>query len=247
MRRREFLLQGPTIFLPALFSGEPNVCLAGSPEYWPFLIFDGRPADDLPTLQQMTAGAVDEAATLNLIVSYFDAQQPRLAALWRENHPQRLAALFAMELIHISHPYGASAWRPDLLDYINQPAAQCATQSFAQAKLCTALGLTWRRVSVATGFHGWIECLIDNLWEIFDGTSSVWVSRGGLELMDGGARRYRLFYSPWCDESRPEARQVLAGYDPLKSYNATPGTLRSNLPGLGVYWLPGALQVDYQS
>jgi hypothetical protein len=83
--------------------------------------------------------------------------------------------------------------------------------------------------------HGWVEAWIDDAWEIFDATANVWINHGYFELAKGGHRLYRTLYSPWDDPEREEARYcVRALQEPVLG---TPGSLRSMMPGLGVYFL----------
>lgn len=203
-------------------------------------VYEAIPGPDMQTLQEIIGGAATDAEALDAVAAYYDANRERLADLWHESNPTRLAGLFTMYLVHISHVYGETALPTSLLDFAGQARAHCGTYTLAAADIDQRLGLTWRAWELTSGWHGWIEIYVDDHWELFDSTVNVWISRPAEELMQGMERQYRAFYSPLTDVSRPDARIHLSeGYNMLD--------LRVKMPGLGLYFFPpGQLQV-YQA
>lgn len=209
-----------------------------SPDYYPFLIFDESFKNSLPILQEMASGASSDSEVFLRVVSYFEAHETELKEEWGEDNPSRLRAFYAMNLIHISHAYGANLppW-DSIAEYLNEPLSHCGPQSVFAGQIMGALGLEWRRVAISSYVHGWTEAKINGRWEIFDATSNVWISESGFELVKGQARKYRKFYTPWSDIEKPEMRQVLSGFEDYPGpQQYTPGALRQHMPGLGVYF-----------
>ena len=209
----------------------------GSPVYYPQRIFDAQPPlIDLPTLQALAADTRTDQEIIARILHYFRANRNMLRERWQEADSQRIQALFAMNIIHLSHPYGPAETPRTLTDYVHQTASSsCRVYAIFQSKILEAFGLSWRYVAISSGFHGWIEVKIGDRWEIFDSTANVWVDQSAFDLLDGRPRRYRWFYTPWSDADRPDARQFVT---PLfEPYYDTAGGLRSNMPGLGIYFL----------
>jgi len=201
------------------------------------LIFERVPGPDVPTLHEFARTATSDAVILARAVEYYQLNRDQLQSLWRENHPTRLAAIYAMYLVHISHPYGEATFPASLVEYLESPRAHCGTYTHAQAQIGRALGLPVRVIEFV-GEHAWVEVQIDDQWEIFDATTNVWLSRGVTDLLAGGAREYRTFYTPMLDIDRPDARLHLAeGYDMLR--------LRRRMPMIGIdYNPPGELKID---
>lgn len=252
MKKLVLLFIGP-IFLPFLFGSgqlpataptptpyvEPFTREGSSPDFYAFGIYDAEPRPDIPTLQEIAGDATTDTEALGRIVDYYTANEARLSALWREDDPARLRGFFAMYVIHVSHPYGVNP-RPwdSLVVYLGEPLSHCGPQSVFEGWIMGALGLEWRRVGMSSNLHGWTEARINGQWEIFDATSNTWINRSGFDLLDGGPRSYRRFYTPWTDEARPEFRQVLAGHEATPGpYQYTPGAMRSHMPGLGIYFI----------
>lgn len=247
MNRRQFILQGGPIFLPLLFgngSGQTvkiDYSLA-RPEIFPFRIMSAEPRPAIPRLQEMTAGAASDMAIIERVYSYYEDNRADLKREFGETDPQRLAALFCMHVLHISHYYGnggpvAASWQ----EYLSRELSECASLSFFQSQLLTRFGLTWRHVVISDGSHGWIECEtgtspegIAGAWEIFDSTVNVWIDQPAADLIAGGPRTYRAFYSSWYDAALPEARQCVAELS--EPITGTPGTLRSYMLGMGIYY-----------
>lgn len=198
----------------------------------PYLfIFSGEPGPDVLTFHEISAGATSDEAILASVVGYYEDNKDRLAILWREDNPTRLAGLFSMYLLHISTVYGEVA-NPltTLADYRNEPLAHCGTYTWAQFQIASALGLTWRTVEFVAE-HAWLEILVDGQWEIFDATTNTWLSRGVHELMAAVPRTYRQFYTPLLDENRPDARaHMLVGYNMQR--------LRQRMPTMGIVYMP---------
>jgi hypothetical protein len=209
----------------------------GTPAYYPERIFDAQPPlIAIPTLQSLARNAETDQEIVARVVRYFHATEKKLLEKWQEADRQRIQALFVMNLIHLSHPYGPSETPGTLVDYLRRtPASSCRTYAIFQSRLLDAFGLTWRYVAVSSGFHGWIEVRIGNRWEIFDSTANLWIDQSSLDLLDGRPRRYRTFYTPWSDTGRPDARRFIR--PSVEPYYDTPGGLRSNMPGLGVYFM----------
>lgn len=195
------------------------------------LLFQRVPGPDVPTLQEMTAGATTDAEAYAKIVAYYAANKERLRALWQEDNPTRLAGIFSMYVVHISTVYGETTYPASFLEYLQQPRAHCGTYSIAQAHIAGALGLTWRMWELTSGWHGWVEILVDGQWEMFDATTNQWISRAGVELLQQVPREYRSFYTPLLDSTRPDARWHLEeGYNMID--------FRVKLPGLGLFYNP---------
>jgi hypothetical protein len=179
----------------------------------------------------MTEGAATDAEAYAMIVAYYDANKARLRTLWREDNDTRLAGIFSMYVVHISTVYGETTYPASFLEYLTQPRAHCGTYSIAQAHIAQALGLTWRMWELTSGWHGWVEILVDGQWEIFDATTNQWISRSGLELLAKEPREYRSFYTPLLDIDRQDARLHLH-----EGYNME--QFRIDLPGLGLFYNP---------
>lgn len=239
MRQRIFFyviilfLLGTNLAMAALVrivSHEGNVDTA------PF-VFSARRGPDTLSLQEIAADAVTDDDILQNIVAYYDENRERLAALWHEDNPARLAGMFSMYVTHISTVYGESPFPASLDEYLHQPRAHCGTYTWAQIQIVTLLGLTWRTVDFSAE-HTWIEILVDEQWEVFDATTNVWVNRGVDELMQGVPRQYRAFYSPMFDLDRPDARLHMQ-----EGYNMP--NLRERMPTLGVAYMPyGQLSIS---
>jgi hypothetical protein len=209
----------------------------GAPAYYPQRIFDAQPAlVDLLTLQVLAANATSDREIIVRVMDYFGANRHMLQEKWQDTNSQRIQALFAMNVIHLSHPYGPSETPHTFMDYVHRTASSsCRLYAIFQSKILDAFGLSWRFVAISSGFHGWIEVKIGDRWEIFDSTANVWVDQSAFDLLDGRPRRYRWFYTPWSDADRPDARQFVTPL--IEPYYDTAGGLRSNMPGLGIYFL----------
>lgn len=207
-----------------------------APAYYPWRIFDTQqPSVELPTLQTIARGTKSDRELLARIVSYYQDHAAAIQEQWHERNAQRSQAFYAMNLIHLSHSYGADGPYDSFLKYVNQAvASSCRDSSIYQSRILDAFGLPWRYVAISSGFHGWIEVKIGQQWEVFDATANLWIDHSAFELLSGRARRYRLFYTPWSDPDRPDARQFVEPYEP--HYFQT-GALRSNMPGLGIYFM----------
>jgi hypothetical protein len=202
------------------------------------LIFSAEPGPDVDTLQNIAMGATTDDEILDKVVDYYHQNRDRLRVLWREDNDTRLAALFSMYLVHISTAYGEAVYPSSLIEYIGQARAQCGTYTYAESRIATVLGLTWRAVEFV-GEHAWMEVLISGQWETFDATTNTWLSKGVDELMRGEPRTYRQFYTPMLDVNRPDARLHLA-----EGYNMP--RLRLRMPTVGiVYMPPGELRIGY--
>ncbi|MDX2163404.1 MAG: hypothetical protein SF162_18950 [bacterium] len=195
------------------------------------LVFEQSPGPDVPTLQTLTRGATTDAEAIAQVVAWFNAEENNLRSLWREENDTRLAGLFTMYVVHISHIYGETPYQTSFLDYLTLERSHCGNYSVAQAQIAEALGLEWRLLELSSGWHGWIEIRVDDQWEIFDSTVNVWIDTSSYELFQGAAREYRSFYTPLLDIDRPDARLHLD-----EGYNMQ--QLRANMPGFGVYFLP---------
>ncbi len=195
------------------------------------LLFERVPGPDVPTLQELTAGAASDADAYARIVAYFADNQERLGLLWREDNETRLAGIFSMYVVHISTVYGETTYPDSFLEYLKQPRAHCGTYSIAQAHIAQALGLTWRMWELTSGWHGWVEILVDGQWEMFDATTNQWISRAGVDLLQQVPREYRAFYTPLLDADRPDARWHLE-----EGFNMP--AFRVQLPGLGLFYNP---------
>lgn len=203
------------------------------------LVFEHQPGPDVPTLQVLAAeaGAVTDEEILAAVAAYYDANAERLALLWREDNPTRLAGIFSMYISHISMPYGVTTFPASVAEFLTQERAHCGTYMVPQNHIALALGLTIRTIEFV-GEHAWEEVWVDDHWELFDATTNTWMSRTSLELLQGLEREYRYFYTPMLDINHPEARLHLAeGYDMPR--------LRSRMPLMGiVYFPPGERHVS---
>ncbi len=195
------------------------------------LVFERVPGPDVLTLQAITAGATTDAEAMAMVVAYYHDNHDRLQMLWREDNEARLAGIFTMYVVHISTIYGETTYPSTFLEYLQQPRAHCGTYSVAQGHIAAALGLTWKMYELTSGWHGWIEILIDGQWEMFDATTNQWISRSALDLLLDVPREYRSFYTPLLDASRPDARLHLS-----EGYNME--LFRVMLPGLGLFYNP---------
>ena len=208
-----------------------------NPALFPFKIFDARlPMVKVPSLQEMASGAQSDHQVIARVMTYYRDKKAILQERWQEIGRDRLKALFAMYVIHISHPYGTAQSPVTFTKYVKESrTSKCDTYGIFQSRILDAFGLTWRYVAISSGFHGWIEVDINGHWEIFDSTVNVWIDRSAFDLLDGRERRYRLFYTPWSDINRPNARAYQAGLkEPLF---ATVGALRLDMLGMGIYFM----------
>lgn len=195
------------------------------------LVFDAIPGPDVPTLQELAVGTTSDAEIISAVVAYFEANRERLQVLWREDNPVRLAGIFSMYVVHISHPYGETEYPSSFVEYLSQPRAHCGTYSIAQARIAEGLGLTWRMWELTSGWHGWVEIYVDDHWEIFDATTNNWINKSAEELLNGEPRQYRAFYTPLLDINRPDARFHLdEGYNMQR--------FRTDFVGLGLFYNP---------
>ncbi len=201
------------------------------------LVFDAQPGPDVPMLDEFALNAADDAEIVANVVAYYQANAERLALLWREDNPTRLAGIFAMYISHISRPYGSTPLTVTLTDYISNDNAHCGTYIIPQQQIAIALGLTTRTIEFV-GEHAWLEVYVDDHWELFDATTNTWINRAGLELLEGVVRQYRYFYTPMLDINRPDARlHLIEGYDMPR--------LRERMPLMGItYFPPGELAVS---
>lgn len=162
-----------------------------------------KPALDLPTLTTFD-GDIEAAVT------YFNTNYAMIEALFAESHPQRLAALYSMYVIHTTKPYGEMASAATLEDFLESPYAHCGGYGVAQGILNEVLGLTSRALLIDGGDHAFIEVLIDDNWEVFDSTVNLWVDRSLEAMLRGEPRAYRAFYTPVYDPDRASERTAAA-------------------------------------
>jgi hypothetical protein len=208
-----------------------------APFYYPSSIFDAEPPlMRLPPLKELARDTRTDEELITSIVRYFESHRQVLQDKWQERDVRRAEALFVMNLIHVSHPYGRGPDALTLVDYANRtPVSSCELYSRYQGVILDAFKLPWRYMAISSGFHGWIEVEINSRWEIFDATANVWIDRSTFDLLAGQTRRYRLFYTPWADAQRPDARKYVTPM--VEPHYYTPGALRSNMPGLGIYFM----------
>lgn len=227
-----------------------------NPVYYPFYIYSGeRPAPFIESLQELASGAKTDQEVVNNVVDYFEENRDKISVDLGEENPERLKALYVMYLVHLAHPYGLEDHTPEtLLDYIRGiEVAECFQINRYQAIIMNGFGLPWRRIGLSA-LHGWLEVKIDGQWEIFDATSNTWINHGAFELMEGGPRTYRLFYSPSMDENQEIARTFAQQLLDKRNFRYLPGTnklivlngagsavLRAYMPGLGIYYPPKIL------
>ncbi len=207
-----------------------------APGYYPWRVIDAEPPRmTLLTLGELAQNVQTDQEVLHRILRYYAGIKEELRGKWGEASDARLQALFAMNLIHVSHPYGTGSTPVRLVEYARQtPTGSCRVYSIFQSRILDAFGLPWRFVAISSGFHGWIEVRIDGQWEIFDATANVWIDQSSFELLNGTPRRFRMFYSPWSDAKRDDAQRFVERYEP---HYFTAGALRMNMPGLGVYYM----------
>lgn len=197
------------------------------------LVFERVPGPDTPTMQELGADTASDEALIDRVVGYFDEHRDDLRQLWRIEDETRLAATYAMYLVHISHVYGEATMPPTLIEYLALDRSHCGLYSVVQADILDGMGIPWRMLGLTNGWHGWIEVPIDGQWEIFDSTINVWINRGGFELETGVVREFRNFYTPLLDINRPDAR-----LHESEGYNMH--NLRTWMPGLGLFYIPPA-------
>jgi hypothetical protein len=209
----------------------------GNPALYPFTVFDAEPPRiAVPSLKRLIDGATSDQDAVERVVAYYHSNRERLARAWGESNKTRLQALFAMYVIHISHPYGSEKPPATFVHFVQDTRlAFCGSYSIFQSRILDGFGLEWRYVAISSGEHGWIEVKIDNNWEIFDATVNVWIDQSAFSLVDGRPRRFYLFYSPWSDSDRPDARVAVA--EKAGPIGGTPGLLRSNMLGFGIYYM----------
>lgn len=203
------------------------------------VVFDGRlmsgerPLDVL-SLREIAGELRDDAAILDAVTAYYEANADRLALVFNERNDQRLRGLFGMYAVHVSQPYNTvpSGWEAyTLRQFIDAEAAHCGLYSRAQSMIYTALGLRWNNVLVDGGWHGLIEAQIGERWETFDATTNVWLSVSVGALINGVARSMREFYTPVWDASTDELYR--RHYTESGGYYSVPD-LRAGLPLWGI-------------
>jgi len=203
------------------------------------VVFDGRLMSgerplDVPSLRAIAGEAVDDAAILDAVTAYYEANADRLALVFNERNDQRLRGLFGMYAVHVSQPYNTvpSGWEAyTLRQFIDAEAAHCGLYSRAQSMIYTALGLRWNNVLVDGGWHGLVEAQIGEGWETFDATTNVWASISVGGLIGGMERRVRTFYTPVWDPSADEIYR--RHYTESGGYYSVPD-LRAGLPLWGI-------------
>lgn len=201
------------------------------------LIFERQPGPDVPTLQEIAGDALTDEEVLNRVAAYYELNRDRLAALWREDNPTRLAGIFTMYVTHISQVYGETPAPGSIIEFMGQERAHCGTYIVPQHQIAETLGLTWRTIEFV-GEHAWVEIYVDDHWELFDATTNVWLSHSGLDLLQGAEREYRGFYTPMLDINRPDARLHID-----EGYNMQ--TLRRRMPTMGIQYMPpGEMRVS---
>lgn len=213
---------------PSLYAQDDN-----TPEPLPAyqLVFEAQLGPDVPTLQELSAGLTDDAAILERVAAYYDENKERLALLWREDHPLRLAGLFSMYVTHISLPYGETPAPQSIVEFTQQERAHCGTYLVPQTRIAEALGLTYRVIEFV-GEHAWLEVYVDDHWELFDATTNTWINQTGLDLLERAPRGYRYFYTLMLDRDRPDARlHIDEGYNMQR--------LRQWMPLMGIDYHPG--------
>ena len=99
-------------------------------------IFSAEPGPDVSTLKEIVGDDTSDADILSDIVDYYNANKDRLALLWREDDPTRLAGIFSMYVVHISTAYGEVAAFPTSLEaYLSDDRAHCGTYTWAQREI----------------------------------------------------------------------------------------------------------------
>jgi hypothetical protein len=219
------------LFVSILGGGALNESHADPPDIQPYqVVFERQPGPDVPTLQALAFGAADDAEILDRVTAYYTENAERLSSLWREDHPTRLAGLFAMYISHISLPYGETPFPMTIMEFNQMERAHCGTYLVPQSLITQALGLTFRTIEFV-GEHAWLEIYVDDHWELFDATTNTWINRTGLELLNAAEREYRYFYTPMLDIDRPDAR---LHFD--EGYNMQ--LLRRRMPLMGISYFP---------
>jgi hypothetical protein len=225
--------------LPATPAYATPVAPAYLPRYQPNIppvterVFERVPGPDTPTLQALAADAADDAVLIDRVVTWYADHRDTLRTLWRIDDETRLAAVYSMYIVHISHVYGEATMPPTLTDYLALDRSHCGLYSVVQAEILDGLGIPWRMLGLTNGWHGWIEVQVAGEWEIFDSTINVWISRDGFALEAGAVREFRNFYTPLLDINRPDAR-----LHESEGYNLH--NLRTWMPGLGLFYMPPA-------
>lgn len=230
---------------------DPYYYGAANPDFYPFLIYSQEPAiDDIPTLQDLSLEARSDDEVVSNFVRFVEENRNRLMNQFEESNPDRLVALVAMYIVHISHRYGFDETMAEvrsLLAYsVSTRPSQCRLQSMFQAELVDGLGLEWRLINIGPT-HGWLEVKIDGHWELFDATANVWVDAGIDQLIQGESRNYRRFYNMALDEATPAGRhyatemqfthfKTIPGNQDLILFHGGPAFFRSLTPGLGIYY-----------
>ncbi|GEM_PF-2645878 len=187
----------------------------------------------IPTLQMLTAGATTDAEAVERVIAYYDANTEFISRALGETHPDRLKALYAMHVVHISHIYGPRSAPLSLLWYIAHENSHCGMYSRFQAQILDGMGMTWRIFAHDIAGHVWVEVNIDGHWEVFDSTVNVWINTDGYSLIAGLPRESRSLYTPMNDINRPDARSHLdLGYNMPR--------LRLWMPELGLSFNPPA-------
>ncbi len=160
--------------------------------------------NEIPTLQVIAGDAATDEEVTERVIAYFDENREWLAYQLVETDPERLAALFAMYLVHISKPYNTTDSPASLMDFLEMPNAHCGTYSSAQSIILDAMGIENRTINVDHGNHALVEALIHERWEVFDATTNVWLGGSVDEVMRGQDVERRMYYTPALDPTMPE-------------------------------------------
>lgn len=170
-------------------------------------VWDAAPPLEIPDLAEIIGQAATDAEALAAVRAYYEANAEALSVIFDEPDAQRTKALFGMYIIHTAVPYNVVSWdweNDDFLDFAHAPTAHCGVYARAQSQLYTEFGLTWRIVLVDGGWHGLIEVMIGDEYEIFDSTSNVWISQPVESLIRGDQRQYREFWTPVSDPNESD-------------------------------------------
>ena len=236
MKRSFIALVALSLFLIGVAAGvvvTKDLMIVNWDHISPGKVLSGEPPLNVPNLQTITAGAQTDDQAFQAVADYYNEHVAQLAAEFKETHPDRLKALFAMYTTHISSIYGAPLDNPTtFLDYLKQPYSNCGPYSYYQSVILDHLGVTWRIIEISGGTHDFVEASIDGRWEVFDATVNDWIDTSAFEMERGAERHVRKFYSPML-EMQPSADE---------SYELIYGAqqLRSQMPGLGVFFFPKA-------
>jgi len=135
--------------------------------------------------------------------------QGTFAKIAGTNDQEELKALFYMNFVHLSAPYGKNDLTEKSLDYLlwKSEYHQCGSYTIMLSMLLEKAGYEQRTVSIDSGGHGYVEIKFDERWQILDPTTNIWIDKSTEELIAGDSRNIKNFFLMAEDLNNARARE----------------------------------------